>query len=684
MYYVPDALKTKEGGEISPKSAQHIQSPFSPLAVLSRDDIIRDFHKDVVSPCRQPEQCHLNVNGFLFKNLGPFIPTYTCLDEPMVSKVTGIDKFGFCPDSLAKHLTLENILLHQKKDEKLSNILDSIDSQQQPSNYLVEKGILMKSFKNRINAIVVPKSLVPFVICSYHFMTHVGYEKLLHLIQMKYFWPNMSADIKDFCKGCVLCSIFKSTNQGMTVVGTPRLVLAPRACWQIDIVSGLTNVQGQKSFLTMIDMYTGFVIAVPLKNENTSEIAKIIENYIIKVFGPPKEISSDNAANLTGIEMRTLCKFYNIFYRNTVPYSPTSHALVEIANRYLVQLCRIFADQFNSNWVNVLTLSTLIYNSVPRPQLSNHSPFFMMFQSEPFAENELNKQKLDNMDVETFLQNSINDQVYAKILRERILKIREKRNSAKNHTYKSYPKGSLILVKDMRPKVHRKLKPVYYKIPRLVVQEYQCTVYASNFQGQIQKISKNNIKMANPRSSELFSVLPDEIKILLGDHFDEQKWKEIRESGLVPEYFLDIELEAYAGITTRGKLAEDTHLLEQEKPEVPNTPAIEVEENDELFDELLQDDVADKINHLHEQGLLTDTNLRLSDIPQLYRRAGSPQVESRVDNLVPEVDELDQEEVVYDVPHNRPRDTAAVSVENILPENQKRRRNVRFNLPKNS
>jgi len=143
-------------------------------------------------------------------------------------------------------------------------------------------------------------------------------------------------------------------------------------------------------------------------------------------------------------------------------------------------------------------------------------------------------------------------------------------------------------------------------------------------------------------------------------------------------------LEAYAGVTTRGKLAEDTHLLEQEKPVVPNTPVIEIEENDELFDELLQDDVADKINHLHEQGLLTDTNLRLSDIPQLYRRVGSPQVESRVDDLVPEVEDLDQEEVVYDVQNNRPRDTAAVSVENILPENQKRRRNVRFNLPKNS
>jgi hypothetical protein len=53
MYYVPE-VKSKDGVELTPKAAQHIQSPFSPLAVLTRDDILRDFHKDVVSPCNQP------------------------------------------------------------------------------------------------------------------------------------------------------------------------------------------------------------------------------------------------------------------------------------------------------------------------------------------------------------------------------------------------------------------------------------------------------------------------------------------------------------------------------------------------------------------------------------------------------------------------------------------------------
>jgi hypothetical protein len=170
---------------------------------------------------------------------------------------------------------------------------------------------------------VVPRSLVPYVLASYHFMSHAGADKMLNLIQLKYTWANMAADVQEFSKGCSLCSIYKSANWGAQEIGTPPVVLEPAKFWQIDVCSGLNAVNGQKSFLTIIDMYTGFVIAVPLKSETTLEIAKIVENYLIKIFGPPSEISSDNAANLTGPAMKKLCAFYNIKYRNTVPYSPT-------------------------------------------------------------------------------------------------------------------------------------------------------------------------------------------------------------------------------------------------------------------------------------------------------------------------------------------------------------------------
>jgi hypothetical protein len=176
----------------------------------------------------------------------------------------------------------------------------------------------------------------------------------------------------------------------------------------------------------MIDLYTGFVIPVPLKGETTVDIARIVENNLIKVFGPPTEISSDNAANLSGPAMKKLCTFYNIRYRNTVPYSPTSHALVEIANRYIVQLLRIFSDQFQSQWPDVICLAVLIYNSVPRPQLMGDSPYFLMFQKEPFANNEFLNINENNLDLDDYLKRSINDRNYVRLLRERLLKIREK------------------------------------------------------------------------------------------------------------------------------------------------------------------------------------------------------------------------------------------------------------------
>jgi hypothetical protein len=192
----------------------------------------------------------------------------------------------------------------------------------------------------------------------------------------------MEQDVKAFCKGCVLCNINKSSLLGKSELGTPRLVLQPFDSWQIDICSGLTSVNGQKSFLNMIDLYSGFTIPVALKNENSKTIAQVLDEHLIKVFGPPREISCDNAANLSGPEVKRLLAFYNVKLRRTVPYSPESHSLVENSNRYLIELIRLFSDQYKTTWPNVLSLATLIVNSVPRPQLKNHSPYYLIFQNE--------------------------------------------------------------------------------------------------------------------------------------------------------------------------------------------------------------------------------------------------------------------------------------------------------------
>jgi hypothetical protein len=92
-----------------------------------------------------------------------------------------------------------------------------------------------------------------------------------------------------------------------------------------------------------------------LKSESSANIASILESVLIKCFGIPEFISSDNAANLAGSEIVTLFKFYGIHHHKTTPYSPTSHSVLENSNRYVTQLMRLFADQYRSSWLDVLT-----------------------------------------------------------------------------------------------------------------------------------------------------------------------------------------------------------------------------------------------------------------------------------------------------------------------------------------
>ncbi len=56
-----------------------------------------------------------------------------------VVKLIGTDKFGFCPDSLAKHLTLENILVHQQNDDKIRTYINSIAKTNNISNLNISR-----------------------------------------------------------------------------------------------------------------------------------------------------------------------------------------------------------------------------------------------------------------------------------------------------------------------------------------------------------------------------------------------------------------------------------------------------------------------------------------------------------------------------------------------------------------
>jgi hypothetical protein len=178
--------------------------------------------------------------------------------------------------------------------------------------------------------------------------------------------------------------------------------------------------------------------------------------------------------------------FYGIKLRRTVPYSPQSHAIVENSYRYLTVLLRVFSYQFKVPWVNVITIAALICNSVPRVQLKGHSPYFVLFLREPLlVESMVPIDKEENLDVEGRLEKLCNGRNYLRLINDFLLQTRQNRNKILGKKYFSYPVGTIVLVKDNRPKAHKKLFPVYYKCPEKIINEYHSVIYTKDWLGRI-------------------------------------------------------------------------------------------------------------------------------------------------------------------------------------------------------
>jgi hypothetical protein len=648
IYEVPDEIKNATGSgtnDLKPKQAQHVTSPFPPLAVVTKDNLLEVFETQgnkLVTPCQAPDFCHLNVNGNLYRGLGPFEYKGTPICKKINKTMTS---FGIRPSELQQKLTLENVIKKQNKCSVLRKVMDLLEKGKTMGRFNIDKGILFYDYRKQGNLIVVPKSLVPVVLAYYHFQCHAGIAKLTSMIRAKYWWANMIRDITEFTNGCILCSVCKFPNVKAGEIGTPRLIPAPRHSWQIDVVQGLPNVRGSNSFLNCVDMFTGYCVPIPLKSENSETIAMLLDSYIFKVFGPPKVISSDNAANLSGPPVQNLLRFYNVIHRKTTPYHPQSHGLIEVTNRNITRLLKIFTEQFKATWHDVLTLATIMANTVPRPVLQNHSPYFLMFGHE-FDPEEI--PLTDLIDVSDYAEKTLNNLNFAQLLREYLLKHRKQINQSRARPYKSFPKDSLIYVKDFSKTGNRKLKPVFKRIPLKVIKEYRATVYAIDFQGRISKHSKDNIKLAGPRSLQLFEQLPEKIKLALGGPLDKDKWDEVLTKGNIPDYFKDYELDFEPANILRSQLPEDTHLLQQEDQELGGN---QLDDDDEDWTRL--DPVVSDLKELHDIGQLGGQLISWNDFEKKRKELREKEIVVRENRIAREVD------------------TA-----NILPDNSKRR--VRF------
>lgn len=127
--------------------------------------------------------------------------------------------------------------------------------------------------------------------------------------------------------------------------------------WQADLVEMQPYASDNKGFrylLTVIDAFSKYAWAIPVKNKSGNEVAKAMESIFVKrSSSPPANLQTDLGTEFYNIHFQKLMKKYNINHYST--YTTLKASIVERFNRTLkTWMWKLFSLNGNYKWIDVL------------------------------------------------------------------------------------------------------------------------------------------------------------------------------------------------------------------------------------------------------------------------------------------------------------------------------------------
>lgn len=159
--------------------------------------------------------------------------------------------------------------------------------------------------------------------------------------------------------------------------------------WQADLVDMKKYSTKNKNFtfiLTIIDVYTKYAWAVPLKNKSSTEVKSAFEKVLIN--RSPKNLQTDRGLEFFNKHFRMLMKNKNINHYST--YSRIKAAVVERFNRTLKEkMWKKFTTNRSYSWINIIADLITNYNNTKHsaigttPSIASRNPGNVSFKRLP-------------------------------------------------------------------------------------------------------------------------------------------------------------------------------------------------------------------------------------------------------------------------------------------------------------
>lgn len=292
--------------------------------------------------------------------------------------------------SMPSLLTSESIFEEQQKDEELQHILNSANSAKLQKLTLPDNIIIYCDTTTGIVRPYIPSALRRIAFDTVHRLAHPSGKVTCRQLREKYIWPSIRRDALKWSRECIPCQRAKIQRHNKVI---PSHIDVPDSRFNhlhLDIIH-MPPVRGFKYCLTIIDRFSRFPKAIPLKDITAPTIAAALFNKWICMFGTPLSITTDQGSQFESSLFQALSNLISTKRIRTTPHHPSSNGMVERWHRTLKAALMCNAE---IPWPDMLPATLLGLRTTYKEDLQA-SPAEMLFGTtlrvpgEFFVQNEL-------------------------------------------------------------------------------------------------------------------------------------------------------------------------------------------------------------------------------------------------------------------------------------------------------
>ena len=270
-------------------------------------------------------------------------------------------KANVVADALSRALPIQSVSLHFDysaiaKDQESDALVEatvrssSITAEEIPLENSSRK-LLCDTSTGRLRPIL-PSNWTKKAFELVHNLYHPGIASTVKQVSAKFVWKDMSKQVAAWARTCIACQTSKTHRHTKPEVHPFSITPHRFRHIHLDLVGPLPSSNGFTHFISIIDRFTRWPVAVPLASTDAASCARALIRDWISTFGLPATITSDRGPQFVSAVWSCVCRSLGISQSITTSYHPQSNGLVERLHRHVK--ASLTARSGSSDWVDQL------------------------------------------------------------------------------------------------------------------------------------------------------------------------------------------------------------------------------------------------------------------------------------------------------------------------------------------